>query len=113
MALQRKGQPWKHGVPGVTVAGIASITSYTVRRELSTLVEGKDTEGEYAAVLYGGEKFAFEAEGYCTSENVPTLTGANWSAGGVNGFLISAEVVGDHEGLMKVRVSGTGYANIQ
>jgi hypothetical protein len=112
MALQRKGQQWKFGVPGVAVQGIASVTSYTVRREFSTLVEGKDVDGEYAAVLYGGEKFAFEAEGYCNADNVPTLTGASWSAGGLNGFLTSAELVGDHEGLMKVRVSGTGYANI-
>ncbi len=113
MALQRKGQPWKHGVPGVTVVGIASITSYTVRRANETLVEGKDEEGEFAVALYGNEKFNFEAEGYCVSENVPTLNGANWTAGGVSGFLMSAEVVGDHEGLMKVRVSGIGYAKIQ
>jgi hypothetical protein len=107
MALIRKGQPWAFGTDNVTVDGMDVVTSFSSGSEYSINVEAKDKTGEIAAVLYGGRKSFFEAEGYGT--NAPQLNGACTLPGVLNGFITKVENVGSNEDFRKFRVSGIGY----
>jgi hypothetical protein len=113
MALVRRAgsQEWQFGIPGVSIDGIDAVTSFTARREYTITVEAKDEEGEIAAVLEGGEKYTIEAEGYTTAANPPDL-GSGISAMGLAGKVTSSEVVGSNEDFVKVRITGTGYKNL-
>lgn len=95
-------------ITGVTISGMTEIISVTVRRVNSTQIEAKKSNGDIAAIAYGGEKFEFEAEGYTTATAVASLSGATWSAFGLNGRLMSTEIVASNEDFVKVRVSGIG-----
>ena len=108
MALQRKGQNWKFGTEGINVSGMDVVTSFSSGSEFSIVTEAKDETGEIAAVLYGGKKFFFEAEGYGT--NAPSL-GGTVSLPGVDGesWITKVENVGSNEDFQKFRVSGIGY----
>jgi hypothetical protein len=92
----------------VTISGMTEIISVTVRRTNSTQIEAKKSNGDIAAIAYGGEKFEFEAEGYTTATEVAELAGATWTAFGLTGRLMSTEVVASNEDFVKVRVSGIG-----
>jgi hypothetical protein len=113
MALVRRigSEQYQFGIPQVTIDGIDAVTSFTARREYTITVEAKDEEGDIAAVLEGGEKYFIEAEGYTQAANPPAL-GSNITAMGLSGKVTSSEVVGSNEDFVKVRISGTGYKNV-
>ena len=99
----------KAGITGVTITGMNQIISVTVRRTNTTLIEAKKSDGDIAAIAYGGEKYEFEAEGYTSEEEVPVLDSADWTAYGLTGKLMSTEIVASSEDFVKVRVSGIGF----
>ena len=92
----------------ISIAGIAEVISYTVRREKTVIVEGKGHDGEFAAVLIGGEKLSISAEGYAEAESLPDAGGAI-NIFSIQGFVTSVEIVGSNEDFVKVRVEGIGY----
>jgi hypothetical protein len=97
------------GIPAdVTIEGVDEIISITVRRVNSVQIEAKAQSGDIAAIAYGGEKFEMEAEGYTTASSVPSVTGAEWTAFGCTGKVMSAEIVGSNEDFVKLRISGLG-----
>jgi len=102
-------EEFQAGIVGVTISGMAEIISVTVRRTNTTQIEAKKSDGDLAAIAFGGEKYEFEAEGYTTEEEVPVLTNATWTAYGLEGNLMSLEIVASNEDFMKVRVSGIGF----
>ena len=97
------------GITGVTITGMTEIISVTVRRTNTTQIEAKKSDGDISAIAFGGEKYEFEAEGYTTETEVPTLDAASWTAYGLEGKLMSTEIVGSNEDFVKVRVSGIGF----
>lgn len=111
MALQRKGQNWDFGALGVSADGIAEVTGFTVRREYTTQIEGKGSDGEIGAFLYGGEKFLITVEGYAESGNLPAI-GGSISARGLSGTVMSREITGKNNDFVLVRVEGIGFPNI-
>jgi len=84
------------------------VTSFSSGSEYSIVTEAKDDTGEIAAVLYGGRKFFFEAEGYGT--NAPGL-GGSVDLPGLDGqcWITKSENIGSNEDFSKFRVSGIGY----
>lgn len=95
---------------GTVITNINEIISITVRRINSTQIEAKKSNGDIAAIAYGGEKYEMEAEGYTTANQVPALNNATWTAFGVNGRVMSYEILGSNEDFVKLRVSGIGFA---
>ena len=108
MALQRKGADWKFGTQGINVSGMDVVTSFSSGSEYSIVTEAKDSEGEIGAVLYGGRKYFFEAEGY--GQSAPDL-GGSVDLPGVAGdsWITKVENIGSNEDFQKFRVSGIGY----
>ena len=111
MALQRKGENWAFGASGVSAAGIVEVTGYTVRREYTTQIEGKDTDGEIGAFLYGGEKYMISVEGYASDGNLPAI-GGDLAASGLTGTIMSREITGKNNDFVLVKVDGIGFPNI-
>jgi|688.fasta_scaffold646209_2 hypothetical protein len=108
MALQRKGQDWKFGTEGINVTGLDVVTSFSSGSEFSIVTEAKGAGGEIEAVLYGGKKYFFEAEGYGTAApdlggpvDLPGVEGDSW--------ITKVENIGSNEDFQKFRVSGIGY----
>jgi hypothetical protein len=95
---------------GTVITNINEIISITVRRINSTQIEAKKSNGDIAAIAYGGEKYEMEAEGYTTQSQVPALTNATWTAFGLTGRVMSYEILGSNEDFVKLRVSGIGFA---
>ena len=114
MALTRitGSSNWAFGVnSSVSVSGIVEVISYSVKRDKTTIVEGKGQDGEFKAVLIGGEKLSIQAEGYASAESLPQAGGAI-SIFAVVGIVTSVEIVGSNEDFVKVRVQGIGYPAI-
>lgn len=98
--------------PAISIDGIAEVTSYQVRREKTVIVEGKGGDGEFKAVLIGGEKLSISAEGYAAAESLPEAGGAI-AIFTINGTVTSIEIIGSNEDFVKVRVEGIGYPALQ
>ena len=114
MALERinGSAAWAFGVnSGVSVDGIVEVISYAVKRDKTLIVEGKGQDGEFQAVLIGGEKLNISAEGYANSETLPAA-GGPISIFTISGVVTSVEIVGSNEDFVKVRVQGIGYPSI-
>lgn len=92
----------------VVISNMTEVISCTARRIFTTQIEAKRSNGDIAAVAYGGEKFEFEAEGYTTTSSVPQIRDANWTAFGLAGRIMSYEILGSNEDFVKLRVSGIG-----
>lgn len=112
MALTRKGANYAFGTSGFTVAGIDSVTAATAGREYTTNVTAKDTEGEVAAHLYGGERTSFTAEGYVLGAVEPVALGGLASVAGVQGVVTRSNITASNEDFAKVSVEGEAYASI-
>jgi hypothetical protein len=95
---------------GTQITNMTEIISITVRRINSTQIEAKKSNGDIAAIAYGGEKYEMEAEGYTTVTQVPNLAGATWTAFNLTGRVMSYEILGSNEDFVKLRVSGIGFA---
>jgi len=103
---------WPFSVnPSISIDGIAEVTSYQVRREKTLIVEGKGSDGEFGAVLIGGEKLTISAEGYAEAESLPAA-GGDITIFSINGTVTSVEIIGTNEDFVKVRVEGIGYPNL-
>ena len=106
-------EAWPFGInPNISVDGIVEVTSYTVRREKTIIVEGKGSDGEFGAVLIGGEKLNISAEGYAAAEALPQAGGAI-TIFSIQGTVVSVECTGSNEDFVKVRVEGIGYPALQ
>lgn len=112
MALTRKGANYAFGTAGFSVDGIDSLTSVSAGREYTINTTAKDTEGEVAAHLYGGEKNTFNAEGYVTGAVTPVALGGSATVAGVSGVITRSSIQSSNEDFAKVSVEGEAYAAI-
>ena len=117
MALTRKGSlafgigTAGGGMTAPTVTGIDAVQSAEVTDEYTVNVQGKDSNGETVAHVYGDAKATMRVEGLHTAATLPTI-GAAITVGGKAGVVMRASVQASNEDFVRISVEGEKYAGV-
>ena len=117
MALTRKGSlafgigTAAGGLTPPTVTGIDAVQSAEVTDEYTVNVQGKDSNGETVAHVYGDAKATMRVEGLHTAATLPTI-GAAITVGGKAGVVMRASVQASNEDFVRISVEGEKYAGV-
>lgn len=117
MALTRKGSlafgigTATGGLTAPTATGISAVQSAEVSEEYTVNVDGKDTNGETVAHVYGNAKATMRVEGFNTAATLPTL-GSPLSVGGKDGVVMRSNIQASNEDFVKLSVEGEKFAGV-